>query len=813
MASTIGRRPSSRASSLRDALDMHINSTDKDANATASSNRMSLIKSMCEPINKSTKLTEYDVKEEDWTYILDKLNSRIKSEQKTLKEEITEKYGDKKLNALMSMLMCHPTLDVVKILVEIGGENTVIEVSECGFNAIHYACWGNASLEVITYLLTIGKKEALQKKSANGANPLHIACMRYKSTESNSLSDVVRLFIEVGGLAITTATDQHHEIPLHGLLLHSKHDVDVNAIKSYFDEWYKFKIPGETLASITGRKESNEYSGVVEIFVDKNVDEQNDILHEALNKIIRQLLKTHGAARYQILKSQFTKEYLTERFIEPLPLAILITDLYIQILIVCVFWFFINPNFATTVSSTAINTILIICMIWRILREMIQGFNTTFGAYLSSLSNWFDIAQIVLIFITLQMNLDFYSSRSSYGVLTFAIFISGLELFTEIHNFQYSLAVFYAAIIKVLKKLWPFIFTTLMFVATFAHAYYIAGTDDAELCDKADMYETKDDFILAGGFTCTRLDSYKFAASNLFEFAFPSGFFYIPLLFSLVMLILFLNIIIAVVCTQFEVVQEDSEVTFWSDRLEIVSELVVFSSFTSCFPCTLGRTMPSTMSTICCKYFSPPSTSHLSKKRIDLNLYLERSVWDGISEEEQVFLHWWYGKTKDKPKLRERARFFIMNSALEDIFIPASVFENILLGYNRSHKTKGLGKICGIIPSIIFMVASNALCAIVFVSGCLTFGVVWPKTMKKHLFSVNTEKEKIIHKVTKNNEETSTSGKNIHKMMVENNVMKKEINAMRNENGDMRREVQEILAGMKSLQKDGQAEASVAPLI
>merc|ERR1712008_315204 len=155
---------------------------------------------------------------------------------------LKKRYGNENRIALMSILVCNPPLEVVKTLVELGVENTVTEVGNCGFNAIHYACWGNASLEVITYLLEIGGRDAvLQPSLRGGANPLHNACLRYKS---NSLPDVIRLLIKVGGLDVITATDNNDETPLHSLLL--CHELKVDGIVTILDEWYKLKYNRDT---------------------------------------------------------------------------------------------------------------------------------------------------------------------------------------------------------------------------------------------------------------------------------------------------------------------------------------------------------------------------------------------------------------------------------------------------------------------------------------------------------------------------------------------------------------------------------------
>jgi len=471
------------------------------------------------------------------------------------------------------------------------------------------------------------------------------------------------------------------------------------------------------------------------------------------------------------------KEYLTERIIEPLHLAILIMDLYIQVMIVCVYSFFINPNAPDFVDSTTIKGILIVCFTWRMFRESTQLMTTTFGNYSSHIFNWFDVAQIVLIILTLRTNLDNYSK---HRVLIFATVFSWGELLLEIHNFNHNLAVFVVSIIKIMKRLRTFVITLLMFIATFAHAYYITGPDDKEVCNNKSTY-TKEEFNSAGGFTCTRIDSYKYSFSNLFDFEIPSGFFWIQLLYFFVMTILLLNIIIAVVCDEFSDVQKESEKTFWYDRLEIVNELGGY------FSVTHGRARG-----YCDNLLSV-------SKRIDLNLFLERSVWDGISEEEEKdFIHWWYGKRKEKkPPLGERLKYFFKHSVVTDIFIPASVFENVLLGKDRSERLTIFEKMLAFPFSIILMVSSNALFVIVVISGWLSFGILWPKIVKEQLFSVNNKIQKMTQNKTDEEKEISEMRKEISEMKKENIEIKNVNIEMKNENIEMGAKIEEILSGIK----------------
>merc|ERR1740124_245116 len=443
----------------------------------------------------------------------------------------------------------------------------------CGFNAIHYACWGNASLEVIKYLLDIGGKKAmLQGSKDGGANPLHQACIRYKTTESNSLCDVIRLLIEVGEHDVVTATDMNGEIPLQGLLL--RPEMPVESVIPFFEIWYELEKTGGTVLPDISRQSIvkpadnfiDEKKKLEKEKVHENFD-RNDVFNTAFNKITGQLLKMDYDARSQILKTEFMKKYLTEKFIEPLPLAILIMDLYIQGLIVCVFSWFINNTSPNPVDSATTANILGICVFWRVARELMQVMTTSLGNYISDIFNLFDVMQILLLILTMRMDLDDHSANANRLILTFTTFYAWFELLLVLHAFNYDLAVFVVATIKIMERLRHFLLTTLLFIASFAHMYYIAGTHDEEFCNNIDKL-TVAEFNSIGGFTCTRKASYIYSITNLFTFETPTGVpRHLPFLYAFVMLILFMNVVIAVICSAFEDVLNESDMSFWSDRL------------------------------------------------------------------------------------------------------------------------------------------------------------------------------------------------------------------------------------------------------
>merc|ERR1711935_1332612 len=96
--------------------------------------------------------------------------------------------------------------------------------------------------------------------------------------------------------------------------------------------------------------------------------------------------------------------------------------------------------------------------------------------------------------------------------------------------------------------------------------------------------------------------------------------------------------------------------------------------------------------------------------------------------------------------------------------------------------------------SIIVMAAFNTAYAIVLISGCVTFGLLWPERMKKRLFTVKSEeKKRIIPDEEKNNKKIAETLKDISsKMKDDDNDLKEMIkNILEKNNDEIKKEIKD----------------------
>lgn len=330
-----------------------------------------------------------------------------------------------------------------------------------------------------------------------------------------------------------------------------------------------------------------------------------------------------------------------------------------------------------------------------------------------------------------------------------------------------------------MKRLGYFLFTAIIFLAMFANAYYFAGTHDENFCQNPTNL-TDAEFNTVGGFSCSRLTACIYVITSLFNFEFPSGVpWAIVLFYAVVMLLLFLNMVIALISVAFQDVLDESDLQFWVDRFTVVVEVEGVTALSG-VPCSMTKNIMMNCNLV--RWCKSSLEFEERIERIDLNVFLWKSHWDSIKSDEKTFIHWWYGKSdqqdqQEVPKWWERLRFFFMKSQLKDIFIPGDVFENVLLGKNRSYNPTRIEKLSVLPFSIMLLVVSNAFVIVIFISGFVSFGLLWPKTFKRRLSAGNTEKK----------------GTNADDHM--NDV----ISAIRSENDALRIEIQDIKEGMQKI--------------
>ena len=111
-----------------------------------------------------------------------------------------------------------------------------------------------------------------------------------------------------------------------------------------------------------------------------------------------------------------------------------------------------------------------------------------------------------------------------------------------------------------------------------------------------------------------------------------------------------------------------------------------------------------------------------------------------MGKEEKRFFKWWYdqsiGTTRTTPSLKIRLKNFFRYAAIEEIMFPGKEYENILLGIQYNKNGKGYKLLLARLASYIQSLVNMITISIVFLLGTVTFGLLWHRKMKEHLFCV-----------------------------------------------------------------------------
>jgi len=449
-------------------------------------------------------------------------------------------------------------LEVVTLLCDEGGDDSVRHVSKWGTTPLHSACFGNCPVKVVKLLIDRGGPAALKQTNNLGNSPLHLSC------DGNASIEVVELLIDRGGVASLEFVNVNGENALHYACLHNA-SVEVFELlvsKAWIDTEPVENIPGITVTVIL-----------------EWIQMQNE---SARSKIGGD--DTEGRALFQ---SPFIQKILNDMFIHPQYLTVLMIDFYIQLMFVGIFSFGINDAVRNGNEIPAwITFLLVVGILWSAGRELLQMATTPLKVYLHDGTEFLDWLQIGLSCISLRYLLYAHEIQdNSYhgGVLTVTTGLTWLLFIYVLGDLIPEIAIFVAALRRIIVKLVPFLVTTLLLVFGFAHMFYIANISHGNCAEGAEILE--DEEITEDNWTCDLSANYFMALSMLLEGAHyflvenpirltePTSNAIISICFAFLIITILLNILIAIISDVFSEVREKGTEEFWSNRYASMFEL------------------------------------------------------------------------------------------------------------------------------------------------------------------------------------------------------------------------------------------------
>jgi hypothetical protein len=285
----------------------------------------------------------------------------------------------------------------------------------------------------------------------------------------------------------------------------------------------------------------------------------------------------------------------------------------------------------------------------------------------------------------------------------------------------------------------PFLFTTIIFVAMYVHIFLLASAgDESMLCGSSDATlrdwscDISTSYLQVMSLLLTDDLAYSEASDGV-EKLLPSY------LFAAGMGILFLNISIAVITDAYNEAKIHESKAFTRNRLAFASgsqSLLSVVLFRKIFRNNIDETSQYR------RKFKP----EVERISFVLNKDLD---WDSLKGDEKEVLTWWFnpwtfarGSLLNKPPLLAvRLKVFFNKASFDEIFFPGRSFERVLMGVGQKNRLLAHQAIIARMASYLLFFVCLLTFLLVFFAGCLSFGILWPQSMKKVLLVEDVDDE------------------------------------------------------------------------
>eukprot|EP00567_Pseudictyota_dubia_P017070 CAMPEP_0197436570 /NCGR_PEP_ID=MMETSP1175-20131217/3999_1 /TAXON_ID=1003142 /ORGANISM="Triceratium dubium, Strain CCMP147" /LENGTH=891 /DNA_ID=CAMNT_0042965889 /DNA_START=90 /DNA_END=2765 /DNA_ORIENTATION=+ len=488
-------------------------------------------------------------------------------EKKVAAEEVTKRGRF----PLYMACLCTPPADVVEALLEASPE-TARRADHGGWTPLHVACYKGAPEQVVGLLIDGGGgKEACLAQTEKGRTPLHFACKWGASEE------VIRLLIDRGGgMEACLKTDREGRTPLHIACYYANSNGNIRLIVQNGGGMscrirdtciHRFPLYYALGYGRMQRHETNKEK--------VSEDTLRLIIKNGGVAPLRDLLDVSHKDREMCLCFEEVREALNQGFTQRPVLAIMMLDLYFQGFLVAMMSLATKDSLEQNGGIYTWQLLfLVLAVLWRSLRELMQMASCSYQVYITDFWNWLDISQIILVSLSVaMMNSGRSITTDTPGriLLTVTVGIVWIALLGVMKNFLYGIAVFVSSLQQIVMELIPFLVVTAVTLSAFVFMFYSANIN-ASYCESKDLEEkwycgmTGELFAQLSSFVLTGLE---IEADIINESATTAAILYA---FGIVIALIFLNVLIAKISNVFSDVEKSGNEVFWRNRLSVVAE-------------------------------------------------------------------------------------------------------------------------------------------------------------------------------------------------------------------------------------------------
>jgi ankyrin repeat protein len=615
--------------------------------------------------------------------------------------------------------------DIVKSITDVGGLESVIAVDTYGGSLpLHHACHFHASDDVIKLLVYIGGVESVRLRDAIGNLPLHWALSKEASFAT------VKLLIDIGGDDTINTTNKLGWNSLHAANYFSS---NIKIIKLLIDIGNLSVVrsvnrKGQTPLDILYEKNPFDTESIQ--LVQDVMGEDKDLLSwippQTVDKSMTWIGRQSESVQERGFSFPFIQMILNEAFVARKFLFIMILDLFAQLMLVVTLSYFVDMDtwFGYKDPNLEVLCVLGYSIVWLGIRCITQMIATPIRSWIAELSNWTYVAQTVLVLWSyLILNEDGISREYQSIIAIATIGIVWLRLVYVFGELFHSIAVFAVALQRIASKLFAFTITSILVLVGFAHMLYTASKFDAESC-KIDCVQH------------SLRESYQetfssfFNPSNLIEEAvnFSSSSYrsVLIIIFAIIIELILLNVLIAEIVTSLFQAKKGGNRAFWRKRYEIICHNKVFYTVLE----YLYRYRRQQSASANSSDSKDRKEEGDRKSKIPTTRYtFSTAIHEAFPGDFYNFRRWWV-KDGAAPSLVIRLKYFLSWASVEEIFMPCPTFERVISGGKRdmsSHLARAF-------LYLIFPIFVIIQC-VCFIAGLVTLGYLWPKWMKRKLFS------------------------------------------------------------------------------
>eukprot|EP00979_Chaetoceros_neogracilis_P013256 scaffold3751_cov300-Chaetoceros_neogracile.AAC.7 len=626
--------------------------------------------------------------------------------------------------------------EIINSLLDKLDEKVINAINRKGKNALNIVCANKTSWEVINRLLGKLDEKAINAINNDGRSALHFACRYGASWEviNGLLGKLDETVINAtttwwGDTALHWACDFGASSEVINAIITHKNGKKLLSIKNIHG-----KLPFDIFPDVKERR--NEHLKKL-LNLHKLMEDNDPTASSYPNGLLQSILNLPSEDRdeFEFMNHSYFRKTINAKIIQPFSLSILFLDVAVQGLVMAVFSFTING--AVKELPTTSMAGLIPCLLWLLFREIAQYLSATTKFYFGDAANFVDIIQIVLVVAVLLISFIGKTSIDE-GLLVACIGVAWTRLIFVISNLHYSLALFVAALLQVIKVLIPFMLVVSMICAAVAHIFHaLYPLIDGSPCFTSNLEDqdcewtsslTKSYFHT---FAMTLTGDWEFLTSNIGPLS------YLAMIFAFTMGIILMNMVIAVISNKYTEVEAKSEIAFWESRLRYIVEVESMKRIHR-----IVSSIDSIVGRMCCFVRGKDEDNDKVKEtsvrpaRMSMEHSMGRVEWEQVGPKYMDFLDWFWDY-RDRPTFLKRMSCFLEIAKWSEIFSISEGFRLCFLGIRDDNKEdatwfKHAMARVGLFGIVFVLCLLYAV--IVAPLGLLTGGYLWAREVKEYIF-------------------------------------------------------------------------------